>query len=190
MSDIQQLVYASRASFKPAANGGGVEPEVARILAQSRHNNPRRQLVGALYYGDGCFFQCLEGPQDAIDALYEQLMVDSRHSDLKVLLRKSIGATSFAGWSMKYVPAATDVQNLLATRGLSKFDPYAFDNALLDAMVGLLHRRAGEASAAPVSASPGPVAPAAAARKAGAAAKLGWAALGVAVLVLLVVLFR
>ena len=141
MSDIQQLVYASRATFQPTDNGGGVEPEVARILMQSRRNNPRRGLVGALYYGDGCFFQCLEGPQAEIDTLYGQLMTDPRHCDLTVLRRQSIGSTSFAGWSMKYVPAATDVQTLLALHGKDRFDPYRFDDALLDAMVTLLHHR-------------------------------------------------
>ncbi|HET6431033.1 BLUF domain-containing protein [Dyella sp.] len=144
MSDIQQLVYASRATFQSADNGGGVEPEVARILMQSRRNNPRRGLVGALYYGDGCFFQCLEGPQAEIDTLYGQLMKDARHRDLKVLRRQFITGTSFAGWSMKYVPAASDVQTLLALHGKERFDPYAFDNELLDAMVTLLHHRAEE----------------------------------------------
>lgn len=40
----------------------GIEPSVARILSQSRLNNARRGLVGALYFGGGgCCFQYLEG---------------------------------------------------------------------------------------------------------------------------------
>ncbi|WP_100243649.1 BLUF domain-containing protein [Dyella ginsengisoli] len=151
MSDIQQLVYASRATFQPSNNGGGVEPAVARILMQSRRNNPRRDLVGALYYGDGCFFQCLEGPGAAIDELFGRLLADPRHRDVKVLRRQAIGAPSFADWSMKYVPAASDVQTLLAMHGKGRFDPYDFDDSLLEAMVGLLHRRADADSLNPVS---------------------------------------
>lgn len=163
MSDIHQLVYASRATFQPADNGGGVEPEVARILMQSRRNNPRRQLVGALYYGDGCFFQCLEGPRATLDELFGRLQEDSRHRDVMVLRRQPVDAPSFVDWSMKYVPAAGDVQTLLAMHGKDRFDPYAFDDALLEAMVGLLHHRSDADSLNPVSV-PARAAPAAARR--------------------------
>ena len=61
MSDLVQIVYVSRSTFTTMPAELGIEPSVARILAQSRINNSRRGLVGALYFGDGCFFQCLEG---------------------------------------------------------------------------------------------------------------------------------
>jgi hypothetical protein len=70
MADLQRMVYASRATFAPSRQGNGIDVEVARILMQSRRNNPRRGLVGALYYGDGAFFQCLEGEPAAIDEVY------------------------------------------------------------------------------------------------------------------------
>lgn len=154
MSDIHQLVYASRATFQPTDNGGGVEPEVARILMQSRRNNPRRGLVGALYYGDGCFFQCLEGPRASIDDLFGRLQADPRHRDVLVLRRHEIAAPSFAEWSMKYVPTAGDVQTLLAMHGKDRFDPYAFDERLIEAMVGLLHHRADSDGLNPVAPPP------------------------------------
>jgi hypothetical protein len=195
MSDIQQLVYASRATFQSTDNGGGVEPEVARILMQSRRNNPRRSLVGALYYGDGCFFQCLEGPQGEIDKLYEQLMTDPRHRDLTVLRRQSVGSTSFAGWSMKYVPAATDVQTLLALHGKDRFDPYSFNSGLLDAMVTLLQHRsdglnpmppdsAGARAAVPIPA----VQPSSPRRSLGT--RLTWVALAIAAVAVAAFLLR
>ncbi|HEX5305759.1 MAG TPA: BLUF domain-containing protein [Dyella sp.] len=195
MPDIQQLVYASRATFQASDNGGGVEPEVARILMQSRRNNPRRGLVGALYYGDGCFFQCLEGPQGEIDKLYEELMKDPRHRDLTVLRRQFIASTSFAGWSMKYVPAASDVQTLLAMHGKSRFDPYSFDNELLDAMVTLLHHRSSE-GLNPMPAAPGPRAAGAdpVVRGATPSRSLGmrlvWVALAVAAVVIAAIVLR
>ena len=197
MSDIQQLVYASRATFQSTDNGGGVEPEVARILMQSRRNNPRRGLVGALYYGDGCFFQCLEGPQGEIDKLYEQLMKDPRHRDLTVLRRQFIGHTSFAGWSMKYVPAATDVQTLLALHGKDRFDPYSFDNALLDAMVTLLHHRSEGDGLNPMrpaavgarSGKPGPAVQSAASRRS-LGTRLVWVALAIAAVAVAAFLLR
>ncbi|MGN6235645.1 BLUF domain-containing protein [Dyella sp.] len=196
MSDIQQLVYASRATFQPTDNGGGVEPEVARILMQSRRNNPRRGLVGALYYGDGCFFQCLEGPPGEIDTLYQQLMKDPRHRDLTVLRRQFIGATSFAGWSMKYVPAATDVQTLLALHGKDRFDPYRFDDELLEAMVTLLHRRSDGDDLNPMPATTGarPGKPVSAlqpaVRRRSLGTRLAWVALAVAAVAVVALLLR
>lgn len=153
MTELQQFVYISRANFAASREGLGVEPEVARILIQSRLNNPRRGLVGALYYGDGCFFQCLEGPAQAIDALYADLLRDPRHRDLKVLQRRSIRGLSFSEWAMKYVPGAADVRALMKQRRQARFDPYRFDPATVDAMVDLL-RRGAEGAVAPPRAAP------------------------------------
>lgn len=156
MAELQQLVYISRAAFAPSREGLGVEPEVGRILVQSRLNNPRRGLVGALYYGDGCFFQCLEGSSEAIDALYATLLSDPRHRDLKVVYRRSIGATSFSEWAMKYVPGAHEVRSLLKRHGMSRFDPYRFEQAAIRDMVTLLHRGVeGKPSGAPPADSSG-----------------------------------
>lgn len=55
-SEYQRFVYASRAAFPTAAKGPGIDPEIARILMQSRRNNPNAGRVGALYFADGCFF--------------------------------------------------------------------------------------------------------------------------------------
>lgn len=140
MTELQQLVYISRATFASSREGLGVEPEVGRILVQSRLNNPRRGLVGALYYGDGCFFQCLEGNPKDIDALYSALLADPRHRELKVVHRGSIESTSFSHWAMKYVPGASEVRALLKKHGMPRFDPYRFDKQAISDMVDLLHR--------------------------------------------------
>ncbi len=146
MAELQQLVYISRASFAPSRQGLGVEPEVGRILVQSRLNNPRRGLVGALYYADGHFFQCLEGSSEAIDDLYATLLADPRHHDLKVLSRSIVSRASFTDWAMKYVPGANDVRVLLKKHGHARFDPFRFDPATVRDMVTLLHRGADDSA--------------------------------------------
>ena len=133
-----RLVYASRATFPAGLDNASVNADVARILMQSRRNNPANGLVGALYLSDGCFFQCLEGPAEAVDALYKRLPKDTRHRDLTVLSRESIDRPSFSSWSMKYVPNASVVRQLLDRHGLVSFDPYSFSPAMLSDMVGLL----------------------------------------------------
>lgn len=188
-TELIRLVYASRASFPAGADQASLNADVARILMQSRRNNPPRGLVGALYFSDRCFFQCLEGPADEVDALYARLGQDERHRDLAVLSRESIAKASFSGWSMKYVPNAAAVGRILERHGLATFDPYRFDPATLSDMVNLLvHGPDG----APVD-RPAPAAPAATADALAIARQarlLALVALAVAVASLVVVIAR
>ncbi len=138
MSNFQRLVYASRATFPSIREGSGVEIEVARILSQSRRNNPRSGLVGALYYADGCFFQCLEGTAASLDEVYARITCDPRHTDLKLLRRESIPALQYADWAMKYAADGAQVQALLARTGRRDFDPYSFDDATITDMLQVL----------------------------------------------------
>lgn len=140
MPDLQRLIYASRGTFGPSGEGSGIQLEVARILMQSRLNNPRSGLVGALYYGDGCFFQCLEGESAAIDELCARIAKDPRHKDMQVLGRHPIEARSFSVWAMKFVPNASAVEALMARHGRSKFDPFTFDGAMVAAVLDLLRQ--------------------------------------------------
>ncbi len=133
-----RLVYASRANFSAGTDNATVNADVARILMQSRRNNPANGLVGALYFADGCFFQCLEGPTEAVDALYARLHDDPRHRDLKVLSRTTVERPSFTGWSMKFVPNASAVRSVMREHGLTTFDPYQFPPVALADMVELL----------------------------------------------------
>lgn len=145
MSDLVRIVYLSQASFD-GDRGDGIHPEVSRILSQSRRNNARSGIVGALHYADGHFLQVLEGPRTAVEALVQRLARDPRHQRFTVVRSQAIDAASFASWSMKFVPSAADVRALLAQAGQDRFDPFAFDAATLDRFVGLLH---GEPAADP-----------------------------------------
>lgn len=126
----------------------GIEPNVARILAKSRINNRRNGLVGVLYFGDGCFFQCLEGEETAVDTLYAKLAADTRHKDIIVFSRKVVSALSFPDWAMKYVPIEKPMTQLLQSGGYKTFDPYKFDPDMMKRVMSLLH-----ASSDPTAAS-------------------------------------
>lgn len=140
MAALEQLVYFSRATFPTRSAHGGIEPEVARILVQSRLNNPKRGLVGALYFGDGHFFQVLEGAGAELDGLLERLARDPRHEGFQVLIRRPLAQRGFRQWSMKYVALADDVQALLRRHGLRQFEPARFSPALVEELVALLQQ--------------------------------------------------
>ena len=139
MTNLIQMIYISRSTFAPAEITNGIEPNVARILLKSRANNKKNGLVGVLYFGNGCFFQCLEGAAEAVDNLYETLLKDTRHKDLKVLSRKPIDVLSFSNWSMKHVPLEDEMTKLLKSQGLKTFDPYNFNAEMTKNAMELLH---------------------------------------------------
>lgn len=138
MQNLIRLVYISRSTFISSSSARGIEPNVARILAKSRANNRKLGLVGALYFGDGCFFQCLEGEQSVVDDLFAKISADKRHTDLKVLLRESIARTTFADWSMKYVLSEKKVWDLLREEGLHAFDPYRLSDSATRKLLSFL----------------------------------------------------
>ena len=138
MQPLIQIIYISRSTAAPSRLTTAIEPYVARILAKSRINNRRDGLVGVLYFGDGCFFQCLEGSETAVDALYARLSSDNRHTDIKLLSRKPVTALSYSDWAMKFVPIENEMKLLLKEGGYKSFDPYQFDDQMINQTMALL----------------------------------------------------
>ncbi len=124
MSDLIRLVYASRSNSDVPT--GAVDPAVGSILAQSRRNNQQQAIGGVLFFGDGYFFQCLEGEASAVQATYERILLDERHRDARILLQETVATRLFARWSMKFVPTAEAVQALLQQHGHRQFAPFEF----------------------------------------------------------------
>lgn len=138
MSNLLQLIYMSRATFASSPGGRGVDPNVARILAKSRANNRQQGLAGVMVFGDGCFFQCLEGDAATVDALYAKLERDDRHTDMVLISRCEIAHHSFSDWSMKYVTIEKALERFLQEHGHHSFDPYTFDIDTTQALLKLL----------------------------------------------------
>jgi hypothetical protein len=115
-----------------------MDHQVAEILTQSRVNNQKNNLVGALYYANRVFFQCLEGEESAIDQLLEKLRRDSRHQDLKVLRREVIQTRRFQDWEMKFAMMDREIREFLHQHHLGKFDPYHFTPEMTEALVNVL----------------------------------------------------
>ena len=94
---LVRLLYASRAV--PAVD----QDELVAILRKSKANNPEAGVTGVLCFSEGIFLQVLEGGRDAVNALYNRIASDSRHTDVTLLCYEEIGERRFAGWSMGQV---------------------------------------------------------------------------------------
>lgn len=138
MKQLIQVIYVSRSTFESTEPANKIEPNVARILAKSRVNNRKNGLVGVLYFGDGVFFQCLEGDESKVNALLSKLDTDTRHKDIKVLSKKYIDELSFSDWAMKFAPLDEEISSFLKENGFQKFDPYLFSDELTNKFLSRL----------------------------------------------------
>ncbi len=105
--DLIQLIYIS------AANHEFSEEELSALLEQARKNNESLNISGMLLYHGGSFIQALEGERELVEALYQKIGADPRHSETQVLFRGEIKERDFEGWSMGfYRSRQTSAENL------------------------------------------------------------------------------
>ncbi len=73
---------------------------LAGILSVARRNNPLMGITGALICRHDLYLQLIEGPADAIDALYARICEDDRHANVELLLSEDMGERLFPNWAM------------------------------------------------------------------------------------------
>jgi hypothetical protein len=98
--DLLRLVYLSTNLI--TGSEAAIEAEIAHILAASRRNNRAARITGVLIFSAGTFLQTLEGPADAVEALYRRIASDPRHADTQILESRDIGSRDFGEWSMAF----------------------------------------------------------------------------------------
>ena len=91
-----QLIYAS-AAVKPFT-----PQDLAELLAKARKKNDALDISGMLLCHAGSFLQVLEGPDDAITALFKIIEKDPRHTTVRVLYRDGEVTRDF--WSRLMFP--------------------------------------------------------------------------------------
>ena len=94
---LVRLLYASRAVSTVD------QPELVAILRKCKANNPRLGVTGVLCFSEGIFLQALEGGRSAVNALYNCIAADPRHTNVELLCYDEIGERRFAGWCMGQV---------------------------------------------------------------------------------------
>ena len=100
--DLHRLVY--RSVFSMPAEEATTARELDSILETSRRNNSAAGLTGALLHSGAQFVQVLEGPLPAIEAVYDRIAADLRHTSVELLQFTPVPEPSFPAWSMAFVP--------------------------------------------------------------------------------------
>ena len=93
---FERLVYQSTASH----DFGSLH--LFNLLTQARLRNQQLQITGHLLYLDGQFTQCIEGPSENIERLWQSLLKDDRHHNIELLARQPIEQRRFSEWSMAF----------------------------------------------------------------------------------------
>ena len=100
MTQLFRIVYCSRNSI-PGSTEAMAE-NIEAILQVSRRNNAHDGVSGGLLFSRNSFAQVLEGPVDAVEAAFERIQCDERHSDVSVVQSGPITKRDFPEWSMAY----------------------------------------------------------------------------------------
>ena len=93
---LERLVYQSRASHEFGSL------HLFQLLTSARLRNECLDITGHLLYSDELFTQCLEGPPDKLDHLWQSLLRDERHHDVKLMSRYPIVERRFPDWTMAF----------------------------------------------------------------------------------------
>jgi hypothetical protein len=93
---LERMIYKSK-----AADGIG-SLCLFNILSKARANNASVGITGHLIFDGTYFTQCIEGSTEAIDRLWESLVADQRHQDIKIVSRAPIKMRRYSLWSMSF----------------------------------------------------------------------------------------
>jgi Sensors of blue-light using FAD len=117
---LVRLLYASRAAADVS------QEELLKILTQSKANNPGVGITGVLCSSGRIFMQALEGGRTQVNALYNHIAADPRHTDVVILSYEEISERKFAGWSMGLVNLERINPSLLLKYSeCATLDPYS-----------------------------------------------------------------
>ncbi len=94
MSALVHCIYTSVQSYPLSG------PELDRLILHSRACNRRDGITGILLHVKDTFFQILEGPEDAVEALYAKILLDPRHTKVTRIIYEPIPRRFFGDISM------------------------------------------------------------------------------------------
>jgi hypothetical protein len=112
--ELVHCIYCSA-----SANPNLSPAELEALLATCRSNNAAAGITGMLLYRAGSFFQVLEGDRTVVQALFEKISRDNRHSLVTKIILEPIAERSFAAWTMGH--SRVTARELAEIPGLNDF---------------------------------------------------------------------
>jgi hypothetical protein len=140
-----QLIYVSQLS--PSCDTAALQ----HILYESRANNPKQGITGMLCYDPDFFLQWLEGPREAVNILYKNIVVDPRHENAQIICYSDITERVFEQWAMAYISTRDiDAQLIMQNCPHGRFEPYTMGgHDVKDFMIALARTHAASFNSGP-----------------------------------------
>lgn len=130
---LVRCLYASRPA-KPL-DGAFLDD----ILERSRKNNPKLGITGLLCVSDDLFIQVIEGGRDEVCELFNAIVRDERHQQVRLLSYGEIGERQFGSWTMGQVNIAKlNPALLLKYFKRAELDPFDCSGQATMALLGEL----------------------------------------------------
>lgn len=131
---LVRCLYASRAAQSPMSK------LVDAVLKASRENNPAKGITGFLCVSGDIFIQVLEGGRDEVCELFNAIVRDPRHANIRLLAYEEIRQRKFGSWTMGQVDLTkVNAGLLLKYHEKADLDPFTCSGhatmALLDELV-------------------------------------------------------
>ncbi|WP_103072389.1 BLUF domain-containing protein [Aquimarina sediminis] len=101
---LKGIVYVSEALVDFSAD------ELIALAADASNCNVEYGITGYLYYEKGFFLQYIEGDQDRIDTLMDNIDRDKRHRVHSIESTSGITSRKFPNWHMKQLTRSTLIQ--------------------------------------------------------------------------------
>ncbi|HBL20438.1 MAG TPA: hypothetical protein DDZ29_06285, partial [Alteromonas mediterranea] len=92
---LKQLIYRSKATEKFS------EEDLSKIMSDSLPYNEPNGITGILLFDGEYFFQVLEGESEKVEALYEHIKKDRRHSAIVKVTEIVIHERNFGAWLLR-----------------------------------------------------------------------------------------
>ena len=121
--DLCQLVYLSHITSTGLASASTLN-DIAEVAIE---RNQADNITGILCYGNGYFFQCVEGSEQALTNLKNRLLVDDRHKDLKIFDFSAIDERRFEGWSLRSITLERWMVNEPRLKSFMPFRPDSWE---------------------------------------------------------------
>jgi Sensors of blue-light using FAD len=133
---LVRLVYASRL-VAPLSKSA-----TQQILSVADRHNSDQEITGYLCLSSLYALQCLEGPRDAVNSLYNRITNDDRHDTCTLLRYVEPWRRLFPGWHMGYSSElSTAAPESSRWRDASGFNPFLVDSDLIENVIEELCER-------------------------------------------------
>lgn len=93
---MHRIIYVSQAVR------GMSSQELAVIVDKAQKSNAAADVTGVLVGHKGWFLQVIEGPAEALAALFHRISSDPRHGNIRVLVSEAAPARAFPEWRMAF----------------------------------------------------------------------------------------